>query len=170
MNNRERFSSRLGFILISAGCAVGLGNVWRFPYITGQYGGAAFVLVYLIFLVLLGLPIMVMEFAVGRASQKSAARSFHVLEPSGTKWHLQGYACMAGNYLLMMFYTTVGGWMAAYIFKTLTGEFKGLDSDGVAAVFNDMLARPGYMTFWMVLVVLLSFFICKKVWSVLPRQ
>lgn len=161
MNNRERFSSRLGFILISAGCAVGLDNVWRFPYITGQYGGAAFVLVYLIFLVLLGLPIMVMEFAVGRASQKSAARSFHVLEPAGTKWHLQGYACMAGNYLLMMFYTTVGGWMAAYIFKTLTGEFKGLDSDGVAAVFNDMLARPGYMTFWMVLVVLLSFFICS---------
>lgn len=161
MNNRERFSSRLGFILISAGCAVGLGNVWRFPYITGQYGGAAFVLVYLIFLVLLGLPIMVMEFAVGRASQKSAARSFHVLEPAGTKWHLQGYACMAGNYLLMMFYTTVDGWMAAYIFKTLTGEFKGLDSDGVAAVFNDMLARPGYMTFWMVLVVLLSFFICS---------
>ena len=161
MNNRDRFSSRLGFILISAGCAVGLGNVWRFPYITGQYGGAAFVLVYLIFLVLLGLPIMVMEFAVGRASQKSAARSFHVLEPAGTKWHLQGYACMAGNYLLMMFYTTVGGWMAAYIFKTLTGEFKGLDSDGVAAVFNDMLARPGYMTFWMVLVVLLSFFICS---------
>ena len=158
MNNRERFSSRLGFILISAGCAVGLGNVWRFPYITGQYGGAAFVL---IFLVLLGLPIMVMEFSVGRASQKSAARSFHVLEPAGTKWHLQGYACMAGNYLLMMFYTTVGGWMAAYIFKTLTGEFKGLDSDGVAAVFNDMLARPGYMTFWMVLVVLLSFFICS---------
>ena len=161
MNNRERFSSRLGFILISAGCAVGLGNVWRFPYITGQYGGAAFVLVYLIFLVLLGLPIMVMEFAVGRASQKSAARSFHVLEPAGTKWHLQGYACMAGNYLLMMFYTTVGGWMAAYIFKTLTGEFKGLDVDGVSAVFNDMLARPGYMTFWMVLVVLLSFFICS---------
>ena len=161
MNNRERFSSRLGFILISAGCAVGLGNVWRFPYITGQYGGAAFVLVYLIFLVLLGLPIMVMEFSVGRASQKSAARSFHVLEPAGTKWHLQGYACMAGNYLLMMFYTTVGGWMAAYIFKTLTGEFKGLDSDGGAAVFNDMLARPGYMTFWMVLVVLLSFFICS---------
>ena len=161
MNNRERFSSRLGFILISAGCAVGLGNVWRFPYITGQYGGAAFVLVYLIFLALLGLPIMVMEFSVGRASQKSAARSFHVLEPAGTKWHLQGYACMAGNYLLMMFYTTVGGWMAAYIFKTLTGEFKGLDSDGVAAVFNDMLARPGYMTFWMVLVVLLSFFICS---------
>ena len=158
---RAKFGSRLGFILISAGCAVGLGNVWRFPYITGQYGGAAFVLVYLIFLVLLGLPIMVMEFSVGRASQKSAARSFHVLEPAGTKWHLQGYACMAGNYLLMMFYTTVGGWMAAYIFKTLTGEFKGLDSDGVAAVFNDMLARPGYMTFWMVLVVLLSFFICS---------
>ena len=161
MNNRERFSSRLGFILISAGCAVGLGNVWRFPYITGQYGGAAFVLVYLIFLVLLGLPIMVMEFAVGRASQKSAARSFHVLEPAGTKWHLQGYACMAGNLSsddVLHHGRRLDG---SYIFKTLTGEFKGLDSDGVAAVFNDMLARPGYMTFWMVLVVLLSFFICS---------
>lgn len=100
---RERFSSRLGFILISAGCAIGLGNVWRFPYITGQYGGAAFVLVYLLFLVILGMPIMIMEFSVGRASQKSAAKSFHVLEPKGTKWHLTGYAAMAGNYLLMMF-------------------------------------------------------------------
>ena len=148
MEKRERFSSRLGFILISAGCAVGLGNVWRFPYITGKYGGAAFVLIYLLFLVILGLPIMVMEFSVGRASQKSAARSFHVLEPKGTKWHLQSYACMAGNYLLMMFYTTVGGWMAAYIFKMLTREFDGLDADGVAGVFSDMLARPGYMTFW----------------------
>ena len=106
---REKFSSRLGFILISAGCAVGLGNVWRFPYITGQYGGAAFVLLYLVFLVILGLPIMVMEFSVGRASQKSAAKSFDVLEPKGTKWHLIKYVCMGGNYLLMMFYTTVGG-------------------------------------------------------------
>lgn len=161
MEKRERFSSRLGFILISAGCAVGLGNVWRFPYITGKYGGAAFVLIYLLFLVILGLPIMVMEFSVGRASQKSAARSFHVLEPKGTKWHLQSYACMAGNYLLMMFYTTVGGWMAAYIFKMLTREFDGLDADGVAGVFSDMLARPGYMTFWMVLIVLTSFFVCS---------
>lgn len=161
MEKRERFSSRLGFILISAGCAVGLGNVWRFPYITGQYGGAAFVLFYLLFLVILGLPIMVMEFAVGRASQKSAARSFHVLEPKGSKWHLEGYACMAGNYLLMMFYTTVGGWMIAYVFKMMFGEFQGLDADGVGAVFNGMLGQPGYMTFWMIVVVLLSFFICS---------
>ena len=105
MQNREKFASRLGFILISAGCAIGLGNVWRFPYITGQYGGAAFVLIYLLFLIILGMPIMVMEFAVGRASQKSAARSFHVLEPKGTKWHLISYLAIAGNYLLMMFYT-----------------------------------------------------------------
>lgn len=161
MEKRERFSSRLGFILISAGCAIGLGNVWRFPYITGQYGGAAFVLIYLLFLVILGLPIMIMEFSVGRASQKSAARSFHVLEPAGTKWHWQGCACMAGNYLLMMFYTTVGGWMLAYVFKMLSGEFTGLDAAGVEGVFNGMLARPGYMTAWMVVVVLASFFICS---------
>ena len=161
MEKRERFSSRLGFILISAGCAVGLGNVWRFPYITGKYGGAAFVLIYLLFLVILGLPIMVMEFSVGRASQKSAARSFHILEPKGSKWHFQSYACMAGNYLLMMFYTTVGGWMAAYIFKMLTREFDGLDANGVNQVFSDMLARPGYMTFWMILIVLTSFFVCS---------
>lgn len=109
MKSREKLSSRLGFILISAGCAVGLGNVWRFPYITGQYGGAAFVLLYLVFLVLLGLPIMVMEFSVGRASQRSAAKSFDLLEPKGTKWHYIKYVCMGGNYLLMMFYTTVGG-------------------------------------------------------------
>ena len=145
MNNRERFSSRLGFILISAGCAVGLGNVWRFPYITGQYGGAAFVLVYLIFLVLLGLPIMVMEFAVGRASQKSAARSFHVLEPSGTKWHLQGYACMAGNYLLMMFYTTIGGWMLLYFIKMAGGRFEGLNAEEIAGEFGALTARPVLM-------------------------
>ena len=161
MEKRERFSSRLGFILISAGCAVGLGNVWRFPYITGKYGGAAFVLIYLLFLIILGLPIMVMEFSVGRASQKSAARSFHILEPKGSKWHFQSYACMAGNYLLMMFYTTVGGWMAAYIFKMLTREFDGLDANGVNQVFSDMLARPGYMTFWMILIVLTSFFVCS---------
>lgn len=161
MEKRERFSSRLGFILISAGCAIGLGNVWRFPYITGQYGGAAFVLIYLVFLVILGLPIMIMEFSVGRASQKSAARSFHVLEPKGTKWHWQSWACMAGNYLLMMFYTTIGGWMLAYVFKMLSGEFEGLDAAGVEGVFNGMLGQPGYMTVWMVVVVLSSFFICS---------
>lgn len=128
MNSREKFSSRIGFLLISAGCAVGLGNVWRFPYITGQYGGAAFVLIYLIFLVLLGLPIMTMEFSVGRASQRSAARSFEVLEPEGTKWHFIKFIPLIGNYMLMMFYTTVGGWMIAYFFKVGTGELSNLDA------------------------------------------
>ncbi|MGM9525787.1 MAG: sodium-dependent transporter [Peptococcaceae bacterium] len=161
MENRERFSSRLGFILISAGCAIGLGNVWRFPYITGQYGGAAFVLVYLLFLVILGMPIMIMEFAVGRASQKSAARSFHVLEPKGSKWHLTGYAAMAGNYLLMMFYTTVGGWMLAYVVKMMTGEFVGLSPEEVGGVFNAMLTQPGYMTAWMIVTVMIGFFVCS---------
>ena len=125
MQEREKFSSRLGFILISAGCAIGLGNVWRFPYITGVYGGAAFVLVYLLFLVILGLPIMVMEFSVGRASQKSVASSFKVLEPKGTKWHWYGYLAMIGNYMLMMFYTTIGGWMLAYFLKMARGVFVG---------------------------------------------
>ena len=161
MQEREKFSSRLGFILISAGCAIGLGNVWRFPFITGQYGGAAFVLIYLVFLVILGIPIMVMEFSVGRASQRSIARSFHVLEPKGSKWHWYSYAGMAGNYLLMMFYTTVCGWMIAYFFKMCMGEFQGLNPEQVGGVFNDMLARPGYMTGWMLLTVFLGFFICS---------
>lgn len=161
MEKREKFSSRLGFILISAGCAVGLGNVWRFPYITGKYGGAAFILIYLVFLVILGLPVMVMEFSVGRASQKSAAKSFQVLTPTKKIWHLQGWAAMAGNYLLMMFYTTVGGWMIAYLVKMLFGEFEGLDASGVGAVFDDMLGQPGYMTAFMIITVLLSFFICS---------
>ncbi len=120
---REKFSSRLGFLLISAGCAIGLGNVWRFPFITGKYGGAAFVILYLVFLVLLGLPIMVMEFSVGRASQKSVATSFDTLEPKGTKWHLHKYTSIAGNYLLMMFYTTIAGWMLLYCWKMLSVEF-----------------------------------------------
>ncbi len=158
---REKFASRLGFILISAGCAIGLGNVWRFPFITGKYGGAAFVLVYLVFLVILGLPIMVMEFAVGRASQKSAALSFNVLEPKGTKWHLFGYGAMAGNYLLMMFYTTVGGWMLAYVCKMFLGEFQGMDSGAVTSVFFDMLAQPGPMIGWRLVVTLLGFGICS---------
>ncbi len=158
---REKFASRLGFILISAGCAIGLGNVWRFPFITGKYGGAAFVLVYLAFLIILGLPIMVMEFAVGRASQKSAALSFNVLEPRGTKWHLYRYGAMAGNYLLMMFYTTVGGWMLAYVCKMFLGEFQGMDSGAVTGVFFDMLAQPGPMIGWMLAVTLLGFGICS---------
>ena len=133
---REKFSSRLGFILISAGCSIGLGNVWRFPYITGQYGGAAFVLIYLFFLLILGLPIMVMEFSVGRASQKSAALSFDTLEPAGTKWHWYKFGAMAGNYMLMMFYTTIGGWMVLYFLKMARGEFAGLDQAGVQGVFG----------------------------------
>ena len=158
---REKFSSRLGFLLISAGCAIGLGNVWRFPYITGMYGGAAFVLVYLFFLVVLGLPIMVMEFSVGRASQKSAALSFNVLEPKGTKWHLYRYGAMLGNYMLMMFYTTVGGWMLIYFFKMVMGEFVGRTPDEVAGIFNGMLNQPVLMGVWMVIVVLLGFGVCS---------
>ena len=161
MEKRETFASRLGFILISAGCAIGLGNVWRFPYITGKYGGAAFVLIYLCFLVILGIPIMVMEFSVGRASKRSAARSFHVLEPKGTKWHLAGYLAIIGNYMLMMFYTTVGGWMLAYIVKMASGTFTGLTPDEVGGVFNGMLANPGEMTVWMIVTVVLSFAVCS---------
>ena len=161
MEAREKFSSRLGFILISAGCAVGLGNVWRFPYITGKYGGAAFVLIYLLFLVILGMPIMVMEFAVGWASQKSAARSFHVLEPKGSKWHIAGWSAMAGNYLLMMFYTTIGGWMLCYVFKTASGEFINRSPQEVSSIFKDMLAQPLPMTGWMLVAVILSFGICS---------
>ena len=136
---REKFGSRLGFILISAGCAIGLGNVWRFPYITGKYGGAAFVLIYLVFLVLLGLPIMVMEFAVGRASQASVAMSFDRLEPLGTKWHWYKWFGMAGNYLLMMFYTTIGGWILLYVFKMAGGEFEGKNADEIAGVFGNLM-------------------------------
>lgn len=161
MKEREKFSSRLGFILISAGCAIGLGNVWRFPYITGKYGGAAFVLIYLLFLLLLGLPIMVMEFSVGRASQLSAVRSFHKLEPKGTKWHLYGYGAMIGNYLLMAFYTTVGGWLIAYVYKMAKGEFVGVDSSYITSSFSTMLQSPMYMTICMVVTVLICFGVCS---------
>lgn len=161
MEKREKFSSRLGFILISAGCAVGLGNVWRFPYITGKYGGAAFVLIYLVFLVILGLPIMVMEFSVGRAQPEIRARSFHVLEPKGSKWHFMAILAIAGNYLLMMFYTTVGGWMLAYVIKMIRGEFTGLTPDEVGGVFNGMLGQPGSMTFWMIVTVIIGFLVCS---------
>lgn len=158
---REKFSSRLGFLLISAGCAIGVGNVMRFPYITGQYGGAAFVLIYLFFLLILGLPIMVMEFSVGRASQKSVAKSFDELEPRGSKWHWYKFGAIAGNYLLMMFYTTVGGWMLIYFVKTLSGEFQGLDQAGIQEVFAGMLADPALMIIAMVIVVVLCFGICS---------
>lgn len=160
MENRENFKSRIGFIMTSAGCAIGLGNVWRFPFITGQYGGAAFVLFYLLFLVLLGAPIMVMEFAVGRASGKSAVRSFHELEPKGSKWHVFGYFAAAGNYLLMMFYTTVAGWMFAYIFKSARGTFSGLNAEQIGGVFGTMLANPVEQLCWMTAVIIIGFLIC----------
>lgn len=160
MKERETFASRLGFVLISAGCAIGLGNVWRFPYIVGQYGGAAFVLLYLVFLVVMGLPIMSMEFAVGRASRQSIATSFHKLEPKGSKWHFYSWFGMAGNYMLMMFYTTVAGWMFIYFIKMAKGEFVGLDAAGVEAAFGGMLARPGLMLAFMVLVVVLGMGVC----------
>lgn len=158
---REKFSSRLGFLLISAGCAIGLGNVWRFPFITGKYGGAAFVLLYLLFLALLGLPIMVMEFAVGRASQKSSALSFDTLEPAGTKWHFHKYTSLAGNYLLMMFYTTVAGWMLIYCYKMLSGAFTGLTPTEVSTVFTDLTANPLLMGIAMVIITIGCFTICS---------
>ena len=157
---REKFSSRLGFILISAGCAIGLGNVWRFPYIVGQYGGAAFVLIYLVFLLNMGLPIVVMEFSVGRASQKSAALSFEQLEPKGSKWHLNKYIAIAGNYLLMMFYTTVSGWMVLYFIKMAKGDFVGMDAVGVKDEFNAVLGNAPLMMVMMIVVVIIGFSVC----------
>lgn len=158
---REKFSSRLGFLLISAGCAIGLGNVWRFPFITGKYGGAAFVLLYLLFLVLLGLPIMVMEYAVGRASSKSSALSFDALEKQGTKWHWHKYSSLAGNYLLMMFYTTIAGWMLIYCVKMLSGAFTGLSPDAVSDVFVGMTANPWLMGLAMAAVTISCFLVCS---------
>lgn len=162
MKEREKFGSRLGFILVSAGCAIGIGNVWKFPYMAGKYGGAAFILIYLVFLVLMGWPIMISEFAVGRGSQKSCATSFQILEPKGTRWHHYGWLGMAGNYLLMMFYTMVAGWMMYYCYRCLKGEFTSeiMDSAQVAEKFNEMLSSAGTMTFWAVAAILLSFGIC----------
>ena len=162
MEKRETFSSRLGFLLISAGCAIGLGNVWRFPYITGQYGGGAFVLIYLLFLIILGLPVMVMELAVGRGSQRSIARSFHVLEPKGTKWHWYCWFGIAGNYLLMMFYTVIAGWLLLYCLKMAKGDFVGLDADGVAGQFGQLMGQPGIMTLFMAIVVLIGMGVCLQ--------
>ena len=155
---REHFASRLGFILISAGCAIGLGNVWRFPYIAGEYGGAAFILMYLIFLVILGLPVMVMEFAVGRASQRSAAQAFDILQPS-RRWHWFSWWAYIGCMLLMMFYTTVCGWMLAYIVKLGVGEFNGLDAAGIGEQFNVFLADPVQQVGWMLVACLLGFLV-----------
>ena len=158
---REKFGSRLGFILISAGCAIGLGNVWRFPYIVGQYGGATFILIYLLFLLIFGLPIMTMEFSVGRASQKSIMASFQPLQPKGAKWHLFGWLGMIGNYLLMMFYTTVTGWMFAYVLKILRGDFEGLQPAAVSAQFSELTANPWVLLIFMIVAVLLGFLVCS---------
>ena len=148
MEQREQLGSRLGFILLSAGCAIGIGNVWKFPYMVGQYGGGAFVLIYLFFLVILGIPVMTMEFAMGRAGQRSPARLYQQLEPKGSKWHLHGYVAMAGNYILMMFYTA-------------GGQFVGADTDGVAAQFSQMLGDPLRMTLFMGIIVVLGFLVCS---------
>ena len=156
---RERLGSRLGFILLSAGCAIGVGNVWKFPWMVGQYGGGAFVLFYVIFLLILGLPIMTMEFAVGRASQKSPVRAYQVLEKPGSRWHIHGYLAMIGNYLLMMFYTTVCGWMLHYFYPTAAGRFVGATTEQVGAVFGEMLSRPGVMAGCMIAVVVIGFLI-----------
>ena len=161
MKERERLGSRLGFILISAGCAIGIGNVWKFPYMAGQGGGGAFVLFYLLFLLILGLPIMTMEFAVGRASQKSPVKAYYALEKPGQRWHIHGYITLIGCYLLMMFYTTVAGWMLHYFYLTATGKFTGLDSDAVASQFNTMLSQPQVMGFWMVIIVIAGILVCS---------
>lgn len=158
---RESFKSRLGFILISAGCAVGIGNVWKFPYVTGQNGGGIFVLFYLFFLIAVGVPVLTMEFAVGRASKKSVVCCYQKLEKEGSKWHLHGYVALFGNYVLMMFYTTVAGWMLSYFYRFVRNDFKGLDPKAVAGEFSGMLADPAGMTFWMAVIVIAGFLICS---------
>ena len=158
---RENLKSRLGFILLSAGCAIGIGNVWRFPYIVGNYGGGIFVLFYLSFLALIGIPVLTIEFSIGRASQKSTAKAYQELEPRGTKWHLHSNFAIAGNYILLMFYTTVAGWMLYYFYKFAVGGFVGLDTANVKNTFNNLLASPATMTFWMLVVVVLGFGVCS---------
>ncbi len=158
---RERLGSRLGFILLSAGCAIGIGNVWKFPYMVGQYGGGIFVLIYLFFLVIMGVPIMTMEFSLGRASRKSPAKMYQQLEPKGSKWHFHGYTAVVGNYLLMMFYTTVAGWMLQYFVSTAKGDFVGLDVSGVQSRFDMMMSEPLQMIFYMAIVVIIGFLVCS---------
>lgn len=160
MNERDSFKSRLGFLLVSAGCAIGIGNVWKFPYVTGEYGGAVFVLFYLLFLVLMGIPVMTMELAVGRASRKSAVKGYAALEKPGTKWHIHGWFCVLGCYLLMMYYTTVSSWMLAYFWKFVNGTFASAKADGVGEVFGAMLASPWEMGFFMAMTVVVGFLVC----------
>ena len=156
---RERFQSRLGFLLVSAGCAIGIGNVWKFPYVTGENGGGVFVLFYLLFLAIMGVPVLTMELAVGRASRKSAVQGYRALQPAGSKWHIHGWFCVAGCCLLMMYYTTVSGWMLGYFFKFAGGAFSGLGGEAVDSVFSSMLGNPAEMTMWMVLTVLAGFLV-----------
>lgn len=158
---RERLGSRLGFLLLSAGCAIGLGNVWKFPYMVGQNGGGAFVLIYIFFLVVLGVPIMTMEFAIGRAAQKSPVRFYQELEPKGSKWHLHGYVALAGNYLLLMFYTSVSGWLLQYFVKTVSGGFEGLDVAGIKSAYEGMLDKPGTMMISVAITVVLAVVVCS---------
>ena len=154
---RENFQSRLGFLLVSAGCAIGIGNVWRFPYVAGQNGGGLFVLFYLLFLLTMGVPVLTMELAVGRASRKSAVQGYQALEKPGSKWHIHGWFCVAGCYLLMMYYTTVAGWMLDYFVRFLTGSFTGMDAAAISGAFGQMLQNPAEMTVFMALVVVLGF-------------
>lgn len=158
---RERLGSRLGFILLSAGCAIGIGNVWKFPWMVGQYGGGMFVLIYLICLVVVGVPVMTMEFALGRAGQRSPAKLYQQLEPKGSKWHIHGYVSVAGNYLLMMFYATVAGWIIKYFVSTAKGDFVGLDNKGIANYYDSMLSDAPTMIFYMAIVVFLGAIVCS---------
>ena len=158
---RESFRSRLGFLLVSAGCAIGIGNVWKFPYVTGEYGGGVFVLFYLLFLVIMGVPVLTMELAVGRASRKSAVQGYRALEPAGSKWHIHGWFCLIGCYLLMMYYTTVSGWMLGYFFKFAGGAFEGIALEAVDGVFSAMRADPMEMTVWMAVMVAAGFLVCS---------
>lgn len=162
MKEREQFKSRIGFILLSAGCAIGIGNVWRFPYVVGENGGGIFVLFYLFFLLLIGVPILSMEFSVGRASKKSVVKSFQALEKTNQKWHLHGYMSLVGNICLMIFYTTVAGWMLKYFYNFLTGQFNGLTTADVQNVFSQVLASPSTNVFWMIIVVAIGMFVCSK--------
>ena len=160
---REGFKSRLGFILVSAGCAIGIGNVWRFPYVVGQNGGGLFVLLYLLFLFIMGVPVLTMELAVGRGSRKSAVLAYKTLEKQGSKWHIHGWFCMLGCYILMMYYTTVSGWMLSYFFKFAAGVFPaGMSADAVGGVFSNLLASPMEMAGWMAVTVILGFVVCSQ--------
>ena len=160
---RESFKSRLGFLLVSAGCAIGIGNVWRFPYVVGENGGGLFVLLYLLFLIVMGLPVLTMELAVGRASRKSAVQGYQALEKPGSKWHIHGWVAIFGCYMLMMYYTTVSGWMVTYFYKFVKGEFtRGMDVEATGAVFGNLLGDPMQMAFWMILTVILGFLVCSK--------